>query len=86
MSGLRCAIWPLWRDIVADKSKAGWRLRFYPRVGWTPYAELRLFRNDPRIRFRGVIHERMHDGVNAVCRSDGLDDRRLRRCSPSCRL
>jgi hypothetical protein len=63
----------LWRDIVADKSKVGWKLRFYPRVGWTPYAELRLFRNDPRIRFRGVIHERIHDGVNAVCRSDGLD-------------
>ena len=63
----------LWRDIIADKSKAGWKLRFYPRVGWTPYSELRLFRNDPRIRFRGVIHERMHDGVSAVCRSDGLD-------------
>jgi tetratricopeptide (TPR) repeat protein len=63
----------LWRDIIADKSKAGWKLRFYPRVGWTPYSELRLFLNDPRIRFRGVIHERMHDGVRAVCRSDGLD-------------
>jgi hypothetical protein len=62
----------VWRDIVADKSKAGWNLRFYPRVGWTPYAELRLFRNDPRIRFSGVIHERIHDGVDAVCRSDGL--------------
>ena len=43
----------VWRDVVADKGKAGWKLRFYPRVGWTPYAELRLFRNDPRIRFRG---------------------------------
>ena len=63
----------LWRDIVADKSKAGWNLRFYPRVGWTPYSELRLFRNDPRIRFCGVIHERMHDGVEAICRSDGLE-------------
>jgi Glycosyl transferase family 2/Tetratricopeptide repeat len=62
----------IWRDIVADNGKAGWKLRFYPRVGWTPYAELRLFRNDPRIRFRGVIHERMHEGVDAVCRSDGL--------------
>ena len=43
----------MWRDLVADEGKAGWRLRFYPRVGWTPYAELRLFRNDPRIRFVG---------------------------------
>ncbi len=61
-----------WREILSDRSKAGWRLRFYPRVGWTPYAELRLFRNDPRIRFKGVIHERMQDGVEQVCRSDGL--------------
>src|SRR5687767_3978641 len=22
----------LWRDIIADKSKAGWKLRFYPRL------------------------------------------------------
>ena len=57
---------------VLDRSKAGWELRFYPRVGWTPYAELRLFRNDPRIRFSGVIHERIHDCVDEVCRSDHL--------------
>jgi tetratricopeptide (TPR) repeat protein len=63
----------VWHDIVADAGKAGWKLRFYPRVGWTPYMELRLFRNDPRVRFRGVIHERMQDGVDAVCRSDGLE-------------
>ena len=62
-----------WREVVEDKSKAGWKLRFYPRVGWTPYYELRLFRNDPRIRFRGVIHEQLHDSLNAVCRSDGLE-------------
>jgi tetratricopeptide (TPR) repeat protein len=60
------------RQALADESKAGWRLRFFPRVGWTPYAELRLFRNDPRIRFKGVIHENMQDGVDEVCRSDGL--------------
>jgi hypothetical protein len=63
----------LWCAAVRAKSKAGWRLRFYPRVGWTAYSELRLFRNDPRIRFRGVIHERVHDGVNAVCNSDGVE-------------
>jgi tetratricopeptide (TPR) repeat protein len=62
-----------WRDVLADKNKAGWRLRFHQRVGWTPYMELRLFRNDPRIRFRGVIHECMRHGVDAVCREDGLE-------------
>lgn len=48
------------------------RLRLHPRVGWTAYSELRLFRNDPRIRFEGVVHERVHGTVNAVCREDGL--------------
>jgi tetratricopeptide (TPR) repeat protein len=63
----------IWQATLADRAKAAWRLRFYRRVGWTPISELRLFRNDPRIRFRGVIHERMQDGINEVCRSDGLD-------------
>ena len=63
----------LWNDVLADKRKAAWKLRFYPRVGWTPYSELRLFRNDPRIRFRGVIHESMYDGIQDVCRVDGRE-------------
>ena len=63
----------VWRDIIADKGKAGWRLLFYQRLGWTPYMELRLFRNDTRIRFHGVIHECMRDGVDAVCHDDGLE-------------
>jgi Glycosyl transferase family 2 len=62
----------VWREVVDDQGKAGWKLRFYPRVGWTAYAELRLFRNHPRIRFSGVIHERIHDTVKEVCRSDAL--------------
>jgi hypothetical protein len=61
-----------WRTVLADKGKAGWKLRFYPRIGWTPYSELRLFRNHPRIRFTGVIHERVQGGVDEVCRADGL--------------
>jgi tetratricopeptide (TPR) repeat protein len=32
-----------------------------------------LFKNDPRIRFEGVIHETMWRGLDAVARSDGLD-------------
>src|SRR5215471_14880105 len=64
---------PTLRRLLEDRSKVAWRLRFYPRIGTTPYAELRLFRNDPRIRFHGVIHEHMKDGINAVCREDGLE-------------
>lgn len=61
------------RAALGDASKAAWKLRLHPKVNWTAYAELRLFRNDPRIRFAGEIHERLYDGVNAVCREDGLE-------------
>ena len=58
---------------ISDDGKVAWELRLHPRIGWTAYSELRLFRNDPRIRFSGVIHERIHAGVEAVARSDGLE-------------
>jgi tetratricopeptide (TPR) repeat protein len=61
------------RQMLADKGKVAWRLHLQPRVGWTAYSELRLFRNDPRIRFEGVIHETMWRGLEAVARADGLD-------------
>ena len=61
------------RDALSDKGKVAWRMRFHPRVDWTPYAELRLFRNDLRIRFRGAIHERMEEGIEDVVREDGLE-------------
>lgn len=57
--------------VLADDGKAAWNLRFHPRIDWTPYAETRLFRNDPRIRFRGAIHETMHEGIDNVMRLDG---------------
>ena len=60
------------RQSLADRDKAAWKLRLHPRIGWTAYAELRLFRNDHRIRFVGEIHERVHPSVNEVCRHDGV--------------
>ncbi len=45
---------------------------FRPRVNFTPYQELRLFRNDKRIRFAGVIHESLRAGLAQVIKSDGL--------------
>jgi len=59
--------------VLDDPRKVAWRMRFHPRVDWTPYSELRLFRNDPRIRFRGAIHERMEEGISDVVRDDGLE-------------
>lgn len=61
------------RQTLSDKGKIAWRLRFHPRCDWTAYAELRLFRNDPRITFRGAIHERVEDSVNAVAQSDKME-------------
>jgi len=59
--------------LLSDRGKVAWQLRLHPRIGWTAYAELRLFRNDPRIRFHGVIHERIQPGVESVARDDGLE-------------
>jgi tetratricopeptide (TPR) repeat protein len=61
-----------WRACLADPSKAGWRLRLHPKINWTAYAEMRIFRNDPRVRFQGEIHERVHDDISRLCASDGL--------------
>jgi len=61
-----------WRACLADASKAAYRLRLHPKINWTAYAELRIFRNDPRIRFAGEIHERVHDAVDEVCRNNHL--------------
>jgi glycosyltransferase involved in cell wall biosynthesis len=60
-------------NLLSNRSKVGWRLRLHPRIGWTPYAELRLFRNDPQIRFQGVIHERIHPTLEAFGQAHGLD-------------
>jgi glycosyltransferase involved in cell wall biosynthesis len=59
-------------ELLDDSRLAGATLTLDWKRGFTPGIELRLFRNDPRIRFRGVIHENIVNAVEAVCRSDGL--------------
>jgi tetratricopeptide (TPR) repeat protein len=44
---------------------------FHARTGHTPYRELRLFRNDRRIRFRGIIHESIWPGVGRYVQEEG---------------
>jgi glycosyltransferase involved in cell wall biosynthesis len=67
---------PLERQRLAaeldDPSQVALTVRFRPRVGYTPYREYRLFRNDPRIRFRGRIHEKVHPAILEVASSDAL--------------
>lgn len=59
------------RDVVAAPGHAAFRMKFRPKVGYSPYSELRLFRSDPRIRFEMRIHERVLPSVLRVCESDG---------------
>ena len=58
--------------LLSDDSVVAYTVRFRPRSGFTRYREHRIFRNDPRIRFRGVIHETMLPSIGAVAAADGL--------------
>jgi len=59
------------RARLEDPSHVGYQVLLHPRPGFTPYWELRLFRNDPLIRFEGVIHENIWPGVEAYRRAKG---------------
>jgi glycosyltransferase involved in cell wall biosynthesis len=60
------------RAALGDPGLVAGLVWFRPKTGYTPYREYRLFRNDPRIRFYGVIHETMLAGIDEVARQDGL--------------
>jgi hypothetical protein len=47
-------------------------LWFSARVGQTPYSEMRVWRNDARLRFRGCIHETIRPAVHEAAAQDGL--------------
>ena len=53
------------REQLSSPSHVGYYVLLHPRPHFTPYWEMRLFRNDPRIRFRGVIHENIWPGIDA---------------------
>lgn len=52
------------RTLLSDPSYVGYYVRLHPRPGFTPYWEMRLFRNDPGIRFRGVVHENIWPAIH----------------------
>jgi tetratricopeptide (TPR) repeat protein len=58
--------------VLSDKSNAAYTLKFHPISGYTPYREYRIFRNNPRIRFQGVIHETIFPAIDTVLEEDGL--------------
>ena len=51
------------RAELAAESFVAYEVSLHPVQGFTSYRILRLFRNDPEIRFRGVIHENLWPAV-----------------------
>lgn len=51
---------------LGDPDLCACTVRFYPRTGCTAYPEHRLFRRDPRIRFRSAIHETIMPDLNRI--------------------
>jgi glycosyltransferase involved in cell wall biosynthesis len=59
----------------ADLSRPGYTaftVIYRPITGFTSFREYRVFRNDPRIRFEGIIHETVLPSVIKVGKEDGL--------------
>jgi len=53
------------RERLRDPAYVGHRVTLHPRLGDSGYWELRLFRNEPDIRFRGIIHENIWPAIAA---------------------
>ena len=53
------------RARLADSAHVAYRVLLHARPGFTPYWEMRLFRNAPEIRFRNVMHENIWPGIEA---------------------
>jgi len=58
--------------LLSDRSKVAFTVKFHPCDGYTAYKEHRIFRNDPRIRFNGVIHETIIPSISTVVDEDHL--------------
>jgi glycosyltransferase involved in cell wall biosynthesis len=60
------------RDLLSDPSKVAFTVKFHPHSGYTAYNEYRIFRNDLRIRFKGVFHETIIPSISVVAAEDHL--------------
>jgi tetratricopeptide (TPR) repeat protein len=58
------------RSRLQHATEVALRVRLRPFKGATPYWEYRLWRSDPRIRFDGVIHEKVTPSIGAVATAD----------------
>jgi len=57
--------------LLRDADEVAFRVLLRPRTSMTAYREYRLWRNDPRIRFEGRMHERVVPAIQRVARLDG---------------
>ena len=57
--------------LLTEHSLIGLYVLLHAHPGFTPYRELRLFRNDPLIRFQGVIHENIWPGIRRRSEAKG---------------
>ncbi|MGI9658839.1 MAG: glycosyltransferase [Gaiellaceae bacterium] len=57
--------------LLTDVPEVAFRLLLRPTPQSTPYLEYRIWRNDPRIRFEGLIHEKVTPAIHAVAETDG---------------
>jgi tetratricopeptide (TPR) repeat protein len=60
------------KTLLANPQAVAVTVRFQSRLGFTPYRELRVFRNHPGIRFKGVIHESIHRAIQKVASAENL--------------
>jgi tetratricopeptide (TPR) repeat protein len=58
-------------ELLSRSEAVAYRMLLRPSPRATPYREYRLWRNDPRIRFEGIIHEKVVPGIHAVADADG---------------
>lgn len=56
-----------------DPATIAYHVSLYPKTGWTGMWVLRLFRNDPEIRFRGIFHETPWKGLAKVLSKDAKE-------------
>jgi glycosyltransferase involved in cell wall biosynthesis len=56
---------------LVGADEIAFRVLLRPVSTMTPYREYRLWRNDPRIRFEGRMHERVVPAIHRVARQDG---------------
>ena len=56
--------------LLTGATEVAFRLLLKPTLSSTPYREYRLWRNDPRIRFEGVIHEKVVPAIHRVAEAE----------------